>query len=451
MARPMTTTISCPQCGQPFNAFVEQILDTGLDPTAKERLLRGRVNMITCPQCGYRGALRMPLLYHDPAKQLALAYVPMELNLQQAQREKMIGDMTNAVMRSLPEDAPKGYLLNPGTPLTMQGLIDQILESDGITQEMLDAERRKVELLQQLADAATEEERQQLIAANHDLVDLGFLELLSAAAQAASQQGDNRASLRLLNIRSQLMNTTEAGRELKLRQQALVEASQELQALGQSLTREAFVELIVNAADNPAKVDAFATLGQALLDYAVFQLLSERIERADSEERKQQLIQTRERLLAAAAAYEEQARAVIQRATDTLRMLLQASDLQAAIQANPDRIDDTFLQVLQANLEEARRTGSVQVSSRLKEVRDAVLEAIQAGAPPEVRLINDLLAAQSEGESLELLRTRRAEVNGDLLELVNGLAEQLRGAGNESAAQRLDAIYAEAERMLAEG
>src|SRR5574341_755902 len=185
MARPMPTSINCPVCGQPFSAILERIVDAGIDPTAKERLLSGRVNLVTCPHCGYRGMVGTPMMYHDPAKKLAIVYVPMELNVQQTDREKLIGELTNAVIRSLPEEAPKGYLLQPRTALTLQGLIDQVLEADGITPEMIDQERRKIELIGKLAEA-DEATLETLLAENQSLFDLTFLELLTAASQAAS-------------------------------------------------------------------------------------------------------------------------------------------------------------------------------------------------------------------------------------------------------------------------
>jgi hypothetical protein len=373
-------------------------------------------------------------------------FVPMELNLGQEDREKLIGDMTNAVMRAMPEDAPKGYLLQPGTALTMQGMIELVLEADGITREMLDKEQHKVDLIDQMA-AASKEELEQLIEDNQELFDLTFLELLGAAAQGASQQGDSRTSLRLLNVRSQLMETTEAGRELKQQQDALVEASQELKGLGDKLTREAFVDLIVRAAGNPAKVAAFGTLGQGLLDYSIFQMLTEHIERSQDEEQKEQLKAAREQLLAIAAEYENQARAVAQRAADTLRMLLQASDVKSAIRSNLDRIDETFMQVLQLNLEEARKTGKVEVSSRLKAIRDEVLALIQQSAPPEIRLINEMLSAENEDQSLDILHANQDQIDEDLLGVMDSLVEQLRAAGNDPVADRLEIIRAEAERL----
>lgn len=448
MARPMQQTINCPNCGQPFNAILEQILDVGRDPGARERLLSGRVNVVTCPHCGFQGMVSTPLMYHDPEKQLAIIHVPMQLSLQQEERERLIGDMTNAIIQSMPEDAPKGYLLQPATALTLQGLTEQVLEAEGITREMIDAERRKIELIDELA-AAGPDEVDALIEANQDLIDVAFLELLRAAGQAAGQSGDNRASLRLLNLRSRLMETTEAGQELKAREEAIAEASRDLQALGEEgITRDQFVDLLVEAAGNPVKVEAYGVLGRALLDYSTFQLLSERAEKAESEEQAGQIRAARDLLLNIAAELEEQSRAVIERAANTLRTLLQTDDIEAAVRSNLDRIDETFLAVLQANLEEARNSGQVEVSSRLKRIRDEVLRLMQQAAPPEIRLINDLLAAESDEASIALLHERSDELSPDILVVFDELVHQLRDAGNVEAADRLEVLRTEAASIV---
>ena len=446
MARPIQQTITCPQCGQPFSAILEQILDTCIDPTVKERLLSGRVNVVSCPQCGYQGMINTPLLYHDPSKQIAMVYMPMELNIPHEQREKMIGDMTNAVMRAMPEAAPRGYLLQPGTALTMQGLVDHILEADGITREMIDAERRKVELLDELANASADE-MERLIDENSELIDMGFLQLLTAAAQGATQQGDNRTALRLLNLRGKLMETTEAGQQLKAQEEALAEATQELQALGQEISREQFVDLLVEAAPNEAKVRALGMLGRMLLDYSTFEVLTQRIEEASGEQREQ-LTKMREQLLAIAADYEKESQAVVERAVDTLRTLLQAPDLQSALEANLHRIDDTFMMVLQTNLEESRRTGNIEASSRLNQIYEAVMALIQASAPPEVQLINDLLSAEDDEAVTSLLEDRSEQLTPELIDVMGELVEQLRDAGNEEVADRLETLRNEAVRFV---
>jgi hypothetical protein len=218
--------------------------------------------------------------------------------------------------------------------------------------------------------------------------------------------------------------------------------------LGENLTREGFVELLVQAADYPAKVDALATLGRGILDYTTFQLITDRVKVIDNPEEKELLEQMRDRVLEISAEFERQSRAVVERATDTLRSLLQAPDIPAAIQANLDRIDDAFLQVLQANLDEARRSGNVDASSKLREIRDEVLRLIQASAPPEIQLINELLSLESDQESRELLHSRQADVNEELVHIMGDLSTQLRQVGNDEAADRLDQLRVEAEQMI---
>jgi len=45
----MPTQIKCSNCGKTFVTQIETVLDVGEDPEAKERFLRGRVNVAECP------------------------------------------------------------------------------------------------------------------------------------------------------------------------------------------------------------------------------------------------------------------------------------------------------------------------------------------------------------------------------------------------------------------
>ena len=130
---PIKTTVSCPNCRMPVPATLEQLFDLNQDPTAKERFLSGRFNMIQCPNCGYKGQVSGPLLYHDPTKELLLSYVPMDLGLPQAEQEKLLGRLMNEVINKLPTEKRKGYLLNPKQAFTLQGMIERVLEGDGVT------------------------------------------------------------------------------------------------------------------------------------------------------------------------------------------------------------------------------------------------------------------------------------------------------------------------------
>lgn len=447
MARPVPTTINCPNCRQPFSAVLEQLLDTRVDPTVKERLLSGRINLITCPNCGYRGMIGTPIMYHDHSKQLAITYVPVELNLNTTDREKLIGSMTQAVMRSLPDEAPKGYLLQPKAALTIQGVIDLVLEADGITPDMVNAERRKAQLINELATASAAEQ-DKLIADNPDLLDESFFEMLEMVARSASEQGDARVSLRMLNLRKKLLDTTEIGAEIRRREEATREVIAELQAMGGRVTREQFVDLLAKHAHNDHKIDALAGVARAYLDYTTFSLITQKIEQADSPMDRTVLERMRDRLLAFAAEMERQSQAMVERATDTLRLFLQAPDLPAAIREHVDRIDELFLQVLQANLEQAQRGGNIEVSARLRQVYEEVSLLIQASMPPEVRFINDLLNQETEEGSLALLRERRAELSPELVDAMAQVVEQLREQGNDAVAERLERIAAEAAGLV---
>src|SRR5207244_1627029 len=114
-----------------------------------------------------------------------------------------------------------------------------------------------------------------------------MLTATASSAQRASQQGQpggERIALRLLNVRQHLLDTTEAGQQLKAQEAAVTEAMQELQALGEQPTREGFVDLLARNADNPMKVEALAMLGRNFLDYTTFQLVTQRIEKEKNAE-----------------------------------------------------------------------------------------------------------------------------------------------------------------------
>src|SRR4051812_4175281 len=110
MSSPQATTVRCPNCRQPVQANLYSIIDVGKQPQLKDALLRGQINAINCPHCGYRGMLGSPVLYHDPAKQMALVLMPMELGLKRDEEERQIGKLTNALIESTPQEQRKMYM-----------------------------------------------------------------------------------------------------------------------------------------------------------------------------------------------------------------------------------------------------------------------------------------------------------------------------------------------------
>src|SRR5512137_884882 len=147
---PQKTQISCPRCRQPVVAQIEQLFDVTSDPGAKQRLLGGVSNYAVCRNCGYSGPLATPIVYHDNDKELLLTYFPSELGMPVNDQEKLIGPLITQVTNRLPAEKRKGYLLRPQSFLTYQSLLERILNADGITTEMIQAQQKRISIVERL-------------------------------------------------------------------------------------------------------------------------------------------------------------------------------------------------------------------------------------------------------------------------------------------------------------
>ena len=80
----------CPNCSNPIQAQIMQLVDVGQDPSAKARLLSGSLNHVQCGVCGYQGQVATPMVYHDPEKELLLTFIPIEINMPKDEQEGAI-------------------------------------------------------------------------------------------------------------------------------------------------------------------------------------------------------------------------------------------------------------------------------------------------------------------------------------------------------------------------
>lgn len=60
-----TTRVTCPACGQVSDCQLVQSINTASNPTAKQRLLDGELNVLVC-DCSRRTHLAANVLFHDP-------------------------------------------------------------------------------------------------------------------------------------------------------------------------------------------------------------------------------------------------------------------------------------------------------------------------------------------------------------------------------------------------
>lgn len=441
------TTVACPQCRQPVAVHLEQLVDAGADPGAKQRLLKGQLNLLACQLCGQTSMLGTPLVYHDPAKELLLTFVPMELNMRLQDKENLLGSLTRQVVSRTPSDQRKGYLLRPQEMLSMQNLINRILEADGITPEMLDSQRAKLQLLQDLlkADASA---LPALIQQRDAEIDLPFVQILGALLQRAAGNGaaEKDTTGRLAALSEQVALHSTIGRSASTQTKVLEEVAEELQALGTNLTRETLLQLVCSNPDE-LRVRAVVTLVRQLVDYEFFVGLTKQIDKAAGEQRKQ-LEAARQVILDAVERSDAAAKAQGSAAAQLLQALLQAPDEAAAVREVLPEINDRTLAILHQNIEAATKSGQKDALARLEKLRATIMAELDASTPPALRFINDLLQSETPEAAAEMLRNRAAELTEELLQSMVELAQDLEARGHADMSAKLKEYHALAQREL---
>jgi len=328
---PQTQQVSCPRCRQPVPVNVEQLFDATSDPGAKQRLLGGVSNFVRCPYCGYEGRLPTPIVYHDNEKELLLTFFPPELGLPLNEQERVVGPLIKQVTDRLPAEKRKAYLLSPKPNLTFESMIELILGKDGITPEMIKAQQERVHLVDRLLQASSAEVRSEIIRQNETLFDDQFFALFSRLAQSAASAQPQLAEA-LSAVQEQLLKETEFGRGLAESVGEMEAAAKSLQEAGKGLTREKLLDLVI-ASPNDARVRAYVSLARGGMDYAFFQTLTERIEKASGEE-KTKLEAVREKMMDYTNEMDRQLEARYKQAQQFIESLLQQDDIAAATQAN---------------------------------------------------------------------------------------------------------------------
>jgi hypothetical protein len=440
------TTVTCPQCRTPFSAKIEQIFDAGRDPAAKGRFLRGNFNVITCPRCGFQSMMAAPIVYHDASKELMLSYVPMELGLPQAEQDRILGTLTRAIINDLPAEERKGYLLKPSMPfLTLQSMIEKVLEGDGITKEMLEAQRGKIKLVESFLTAKSDEDVIKLVQEHDTELDYAFFEIFTSAIQSAAEQGDRASAEKMLAVRNLAVEHSSLGKKSNEQAKMLEGIAEELNTLGESLTPDMFFDMVVKA-DTTERAIALVTLARPFINYDFFMKLTQYINQAPEEDRTR-LQELREIILDTVGRVDQVAQQQVQQTQGLLQALLEAPDLKQAIQQNLGAIDNSFMTVLSQNFDAARKAGRNDVAEKLQKIGDTILELIRDSAPPEVRLINELLNFETEEESLAEVKRRSVEITPQVVEAMKSILEEVKAGGRAEVADRLEKIIATADRQ----
>ncbi|MBN2550000.1 MAG: CpXC domain-containing protein [Anaerolineales bacterium] len=420
------TRINCPNCRQPIAADLDQLFDVQADPSAKQRFLSGAFNIIQCPNCGYQGNLATPLVYHDPDKELLLTYVPSELGIPRDEQERIIGGLMNQIINTLPMDKRKGYLLNPVSAFTLQGMIERVLEGEGITHEMIQAQQQRMALLRRLANASDESVRADIAHQEENLIDAQFFGILGRLIEAAMSGGDQESAQHLAELQKSLLSSTAYGRELQSQAQEVQSTINELRAMGKDLTREKLLDLIISAASE-TRLNVLVSLTRPAMDYNFFQLLSDRIDQASGDE-KNRLLNLRSQLLEMTQEIDHQIEERVKEIRTVIEALLQAPDLEQAVAEILPAVDEMFMQELQSALQESRKAGDLERSAKLNKIGETIQKA---GTPPEMMLIQEYLDAPDETARQKFLDEHSDEINPEFMEMLGNISAQVQQSNEE--------------------
>ncbi|MBT3240498.1 MAG: hypothetical protein HON98_01265 [Chloroflexi bacterium] len=445
------TQMNCPQCRQPIVAEIEQLFDVGVEPAAKQRLLSGNINIAECPHCGYHGNLSTPLVYHDPEKELLLTFVPAELMLPMPEQEKVLGRLTTQVVDNLAPEQRKGYLFSPQATFTLKGLVERILLEEGITKEMIDAQQNKVNLIQKLAEMEDDKALEALAKVEDENIDSEFFNLMNQLIEASVSRGDENFARQLGELQQKLLPITTFGKELQERSAEMEIAGKTLQDLGDEVTREKLLDLIIEA-PNDVRVEAYVGMTRGGMDYEFFQLLSNKIEAAEGDE-EQRLTDLRTKLLELSEQIEKEIEARINAAQENLGRLLSVDNIKETTLQNLRAIDEFFVQVLNQEIAKAKEEKDAEREGKLQLVVDALTEASEqaqaasAGQNANVELIQTLIEADEEGRK-KLFEERAEEITTEFVEGITGLMMQLESAeGQEELLENVRAVYRESIRI----
>jgi hypothetical protein len=316
------------------------------------------------------------MLYYDLEKELALVLSPNSLHLAGPDQEKMIGTLTNTLVNSLPAEKRKFYLFNPKVFLTFDSMVKAILEADGITEEVLEAQKAKIKLLEEFLQARDEAALKEKVKEHDAELDREFFEILTASMQAAQMEGNRAGAQTFYALRTILAQLSSQG------QQVVADIDANL-GLVHIHSREDLLEKLQNA-QSDEEFETLIAAGYPALDYAFFQQLTATIDEANKAgdaKKAEALKNLRTKILETKAQHEELSRAALQKSVALLREVLQSSDPQKVLAQKLDEIDESFFAVLSANIEEARRQNQNEAAQAMEMIGNMAMAMLQESMP----------------------------------------------------------------------
>ncbi|HLB50315.1 MAG TPA: hypothetical protein VJL59_25105 [Anaerolineales bacterium] len=248
----------------------------------------------------------------------------------------------------------------------------------------------------------------------------------------------------MLAVRNKILEGSSLSKQSAEQAKLFEDTANELNLMGDKLTPERFFDLVVKA-EGEDRVTALVTLARPLVDYNFFMKLTTLVNQAPDGDRAR-LQKLRESILDTVAQVDQVAQQQGQQAAAVLRRLIEAPDLAQAVRENIQVIDNTFMAILGQNFDAAQKAGRKDVAEKIQQIGDTILAIIRESAPPEIKLINELLALETEEEAMEAVKRRAAEIAPQVVEAMKEVEAELGASDRKEVAERLGKIRAAAEK-----
>ncbi len=430
--------VACPACGTRFQTPIEQILDVRVNPEAKNRLLSGSVNVAMCPNCGMGGALSLPFIYHDPEKEIALLFLPVEVGNTEVQRQQAAGRLTRQLMDAMPQEERKGYLFQPEVFLTLENIVKRVLELEGVTEEDMARNQKQRAFLDQFM-SALEEDWPQLVADNEALVDEGFFSLLQYMMQVVAMAGtDGGDFAKVQKAYAYFVENTAIGKLLSRR-------SEVLQTFADNPDQNSLLEAMIAAPDDDT-VAVLVQSGISLMNYTFFQMFVQRMESTEDPQEKARLTELRRTVLEIRDTMTQASEEVARARAELLEKLLNTEDPLKMARSYLSELDDMFMMVLRSEMTAARNRGDKPAVEALQRVAGVINQVTEENMPPEIVLVRRLLMVTSEEQMLEILQKNQRLLQPTFFQFMHNIEATTREQGDTQAADQLARIRALAQR-----
>ena len=316
-------------------------------------------------------------------------------------------------------------------------MVERVLEADGITREMMQAQQDRLGLIQRLLNLSSDETRAETARQEDGLIDASFFALLRRVMEAAVMNGDRQAAEELDKVQKVVLENTTFGHTLQEQAKEVEAAVRDLREVGQELTREKLLDLAVKAPSD-IYLRTLVNMARPGMDYQFFTLLSERIDKSRSDGRTR-LVEIREKLLDWTREVDEQLAAHAQQVHELFEEILKEPDITQAMQATLPAVDEFFLQELNTQLQKARQDADLDRLSKLQQMMTVIQEASKAN--PEIQFIEELLDVPEGPDQRDTWR-KMFEENTDLvtpefLSTMANINSQVQEGADEELAGRM--------------